>query len=235
MVLIRKLHRWLGLLIGLQVLLWLSSGLVMALLDPAKVSGQWWARPPAQPSPGLPPATVLEPFELPSRHLQEASSVALGEYAGRAVYRIRHPGGETLLDAADGSPVTFGASEAQAVAHRDFIGPGEVSAVTAGSAPGRETRNHTGAYWRVDFSNAARTSIYVSASTGDILERRNAYWRVHDFFWMLHIMDYRAREDFNNPLVIGVALVAAWLGLSGFLLLFGSFRRRDFRLRRKGA
>lgn len=235
MAFIRKLHRWIGLLIGLQVLLWLSSGLVMALLNPAKVSGQWWARPPAQPSPGLPPATILEPFELPSQHLQEASSVTLGEYAGRAVYRIRHSGGEILLNATDGSAITFGAGEARAIARRDFTGPGEVSAVTAGRSPNRETRNHHGAYWRVDFSNAARTSIYVSASTGDILERRNAYWRIHDFFWMLHIMDYREREDFNNPVVIGVALVAAWLGLSGFLLLLSSFRRRDFRFRRKGA
>ena len=45
---------------------------------------------------------------------------------------------------------------------------------------------------------------------------------------MLHIMDYPGRQNFNHPLIITVALVAIWLGLSGFLLLFGSFSRQDF-------
>ena len=45
---------------------------------------------------------------------------------------------------------------------------------------------------------------------------------------MLHIMDYPGRENFNNPLIITVALIAIWLGLSGFGLLFGSFTRADF-------
>ena len=45
---------------------------------------------------------------------------------------------------------------------------------------------------------------------------------------MLHIMDYSGRENFNNPLIITVALIALWLGISGFLLLFGSFSWHDF-------
>ena len=88
--------------------------------------------------------------------------------------------------------------------------------------------SYAGAYWRVSFSDPANTAIYISASTGEVLERRNSYWRVRDFFWMLHIMDYPGRENFNNPLIISVALVAIWLGISGFLLLFSSFTRFDF-------
>ena len=45
---------------------------------------------------------------------------------------------------------------------------------------------------------------------------------------MLHIMDYAGHKNFNHPLIITVALVAIWLGFSGFLLLFGSFSRNDF-------
>ena len=91
-----------------------------------------------------------------------------------------------------------------------------------------ETRNSSGPYWRVNFSDRANTSLYISASTGEILQRRNGYWRVFDFFWMLHIMDYSGRNNFNNLLIITVALTAIWLGISGFILLFYSFRRRDF-------
>jgi ferredoxin len=72
------------------------------------------------------------------------------------------------------------------------------------------------------------TSLYISAADGQVLERRNNHWRVSDFFWMLHIMDYAGRSNFNNALVITVALIAIWLGLSGLMLLSGSFSRHDF-------
>jgi len=35
----RKLHKWLGLLIGLQVLVWVLSGAIISLLDARTVSG----------------------------------------------------------------------------------------------------------------------------------------------------------------------------------------------------
>ncbi|MDX2416141.1 MAG: 2Fe-2S iron-sulfur cluster-binding protein, partial [Xanthomonadales bacterium] len=107
-------------------------------------------------------------------------------------------------------------------------GDGEITSSEPGMAPDMETRRNNGAYWRVHFSDRANTAIYISASTGEILERRNRYWRVRDFFWMLHIMDYSGRKNFNNSLVISIALIAIWLGISGFLLLFGSFSRSDF-------
>ena len=38
MVFLKKLHKWVGLVIGIQVLLWLLSGLMLSLLDPEKVN-----------------------------------------------------------------------------------------------------------------------------------------------------------------------------------------------------
>ncbi|HEY5612201.1 MAG TPA: 2Fe-2S iron-sulfur cluster-binding protein, partial [Lysobacter sp.] len=72
------------------------------------------------------------------------------------------------------------------------------------------------------------TTLYVSAQDGRILERRNDSWRVFDFVWMLHIMDYTGRQDFNNPLVIMAASGGLWIALSGFWLLVTSFRLSEF-------
>lgn len=229
MALMRKLHKWISLLIGLQVMLWLISGLVIALLDPAKVSGAKWRNPTQLTPETIPPGALLEPFELPAAHLEGALEISLLARNSRAVYRIRHDASEVLLDATDGRVITTGESEALLIARRDFAGAGEPISITAGVAPDLETRDHLGPYWRIDFSDAADTRIYVSTATGKVLERRNDYWRTHDFFWMLHIMDYTQREDFNNPLVIGVALVSAWLGISGVVLLATNLRRRGFR------
>ena len=44
-------------------------------------------------------------------------------------------------------------------------------------------------------------------------------WRFYDFFWMLHIMDYRGRDNFNNPLLRAFALTGLAFALSGVTLV----------------
>ncbi|MFN8947681.1 MAG: PepSY domain-containing protein, partial [Alphaproteobacteria bacterium] len=61
--------------------------------------------------------------------------------------------------------------------------------------------------------------VYVSPLSGRGVARRSSTWRVYDFLWSLHIMDYRDREDFNNWLVVISAAVALALTVSGFVIL----------------
>ncbi len=72
--------------------------------------------------------------------------------------------------------------------------------------------------------------MYFAAQDAQLVATRNNTWRLFDFFWMLHTMDYRGRDNFNNPLVITIATAALWLSLSGFLLVLRSFAREDFHL-----
>jgi len=55
----------------------------------------------------------------------------------------------------------------------------------------------------------------VAADNGDLVTRRNRLWRIYDFAWMLHIMDYREREDFNHPLLVSASFLALLVVLSG--------------------
>jgi ferredoxin len=228
MVFLKKLHKWVGLLVGIQVLLWLLSGLMLSWLDPAKVSGNQWAQESSHTPQTIPDGKLLEPGDLTAEQLNGALSISLKVKRGLPVYRIRRSESTNLVNAIDGSAIVTDEHEAGRLAQKNFTGDGEITSIESGIAPDIETRNSTGAYWRVNFSDKVHTSIYISASTGDILERRNSYWRVFDFFWMLHIMDYSGHENINNTLIIIVALVAIWLGVSGFILLFGSFNRHDF-------
>ena len=229
MVFLKKLHKWVGLIAGIQVLLWALSGLMLSILDPAKVSGDQWTHE-TEPRPQVfDHGTILEPEELPAQIIGGALGINLDLDTGIPVYRILRADGTTSrINAYDGSVIVTTQQDAERLARRDFTGDGDIISVIRGTAPDLETRDSAGDYWRVNFSDQASTSIYISVSSGDILERRNSYWRVFDFFWSLHIMDYSGHEDINNALVIGVALITIWLGLSGFLLLFGSFNRHDF-------
>jgi len=227
MVFLKKLHKWVGLLIGVQLLLWLLSGLMISLLDPAKVSGAQWAND--VPAPGsMPFDQVLGFDDLPAGLTKDALRIDLKPAAGGFVYEITHSDSSVRISAINGRVLKTSGEDAHKIAQKDFGGDGEISSIEAGMAPDLETRNHREPYWRANFSDSASTAIYVSQRSGEILERRNTYWRVRDVFWMLHIMDYSGRKNFNNTLIIIVALTAIWLGLSGILLLFYSFNRHDF-------
>ena len=65
--------------------------------------------------------------------------------------------------------------------------------------------------------------------TGELLARRTARWRLFDFLWMLHIMDYDAREDFNHPLLQAAAILGFLVALSGVVFWF--LTRRPLRRR----
>ena len=230
MVWFRRLHKWIGFAIGLQVALWMLSGLMMGLLDHERVQGSHHRA-----------ITTDEPLHSPSRRLMEpaellkqlppndrAGNVRLRSFLDKPVYHLDTSDGPRLYDAVSGKRVIVTKDIAAHLSRRDYSGPGSIVNISAVQAPSMEVRRHTGDTWRVDFDDDDDTSLYVSVGDGAILERRNATWRLFDVFWMLLIMDYWGREDFNNALVISASLIAAWFSVTGIVLFFESFRREDF-------
>jgi hypothetical protein len=128
----------------------------------------------------------------------------------------------------DGAPLTLDEDRVRRLALSRYAGEGGLASVLFQPKPGIEART-SGAVWRAQFDDVQRTALYFAADDGRLIAARTSSWRLFDFFWMLHTMDYRGRDDFNNPLVITVGTAALWLSLSGFVLLFRSFRRADFR------
>jgi hypothetical protein len=78
--------------------------------------------------------------------------------------------------------------------------------------------------WQAQFDDPQRTALYFAADDGHFIAARTDSWRWYDFFWMLHTMDYRGRDNFNNPLIVTIGMAALWLTISGVLLLTRSFR-----------
>lgn len=218
----RKIHKWIGLLIGIQLVLWMSSGLVMSLLNSEKVRGSEFRAPkkasaPLWPQDTLPAEAVLAAAP-PTVH-----AVSTGWLLDRPIYKLAsEKNGVTMVDARQGQAVELTADMAQRLASASYTGPGQAQPAELVERS-LETRAHEGRFWRVAFSDADDTTVYLSQQ-GDVLEHRNNTWRLFDVFWMLHIMDYSWRKDFNNPLVIGAAVGGLWLALSGIWLLMTSFR-----------
>ena len=220
----RKIHRWIGLLVGLQLVLWMSSGLMMSLLDAERVKGREFRAPP--PSNRLWPENALSVNNVLATTKSPVQSITTGWLLNQPIYHLAGEKGIAMIDATNGNGVELSAELAQRLAVSSYRGPGHPGRAEL-VEPSLETRAHKGRVWRIDFSDAEDTTVYLSQQ-GDILEHRNRTWRLFDIFWMLHIMDYVERKDFNNVLVVSTAVGGLWLALSGSWLLITSFRLAEF-------
>jgi len=225
--LLRKLHKWVGLAVGLQFLLWLASGMVMSLFDQDAVEGMEHRAPPKMavewPRDGL-----LTPAQVLAASAKPVESIGSFWLLQAPAYLLKNSQGSWLVDAHSGAALTVTAAHALKVARAGYVGEGKAGQPQWLPQPTLEIRKHRGPAWRIDFDDTEATTIYVSAVDGRILEHRNATWRLFDIAWMLHIMDYSGREDFNNSLLLMAALGGLWLALSGIWLLCTSVHLHDF-------
>lgn len=225
---LRQAHRILGLLVGLQLLLWVSGGAVMSLLKIEEVRGET-RRAHAAPALLPDPSGLLAPAELFARTGRPAATqLMLTTLLQQPVYRVEGPDGTWLADAVSGEKLSpLNADWARRLALADYAGAGVLVAVDWITTPDTEYRGRSLPLWRVRFEDDRQTTLYVSADTGQVVARRNQLWRVFDFFWMLHIMDYDEREDFNHPLLVAFALSALLFVFSGLGLLLAHYGRRQ--------
>ncbi|MHA7870791.1 MAG: PepSY domain-containing protein [Hyphococcus sp.] len=236
--LIQRIHLWAGLLLGIQVFLWMLSGVVMSWFHIELVRGEraMFDAPP----PELESRNYASPGGVIAQ-LDGATSVELRYFLNSPVYEATTASGHVLFDAATGERISPISEEtARAAARADYVGEGEIERIALMSDPPHEYRGVT-PVWRADFDDRLHTRLYVSPETGAVLARRNDVWRLYDFFWMLHIMDYVERENFNNPIVrvaSGAGLLFAVTGLFMVVMRKGRMQiaedmRRVMRLGRR--
>ena len=222
---LRKIHKWVGLVIGLQFVIWAISGTAMALLPMDEVAGGETADRPAPAIPMVGQAWPNLQQELGDQPVSKLSLRALPQ--GQAI-EVTTSQGVRLFDAVDGRPIVINGEAAKSIASAAHPSGAAVTIVAPLKELTLPVREHELPIWQVDFADEKHSSYYVSGTTGELLERRNDSWRWWDIFWMLHNMDYAKRTSFNHPLIIMVGFAMAWLATTGFWLLFRTMWRHDF-------
>ena len=238
---IRKSHRYLGVLLGLQFLCWTIGGLYFSWSNIDEIHGDNQRRQPPLLSGAIQlvsPTSALDSIKKTHR-VDSLVSIQLIDILGKPFYQIRcmesmgsshHADDKSMLmnhlaDASRGlvrPPLTK--AEAILVAQRYFNGSPEVKQVdyllsTNGHHEYRE--NPLPAY-AVTFYDETNTTVYVASELGTVQKFRNNGWRVFDFLWMLHTMDYKGRDYLANVLLRTFSIVGLITIISGFALFFVS-------------
>jgi hypothetical protein len=154
-------------------------------------------------------------------------SVNLMPWLGRPAYLVEaYDGSKALVDAHTGERLTpISGETAIALAEQFHLGDLPAQSAEYLEAFTTEYRDAVLPAWRVNFDDGDGTSLYYAAETGMLTARRNDVWRFYDFFWMLHIMGYQDRDNFNTFWLQGFALFSFVTVFAGLLLLVIKTRR----------
>ncbi len=220
-------HRWLGYLVALQVLAWVLGGLLFAWLPfQAWVKGGDVLTKPQQ---ALPANWVEGLVHLPSDKGALLGLQSVATASGPAL-KLRYAQAEVWLSAAGGALPAADAKHVADYARSLYKGPGKLLEVTRlHEVPQRlglvrelgERRD----VWLARFDDRLQSRFYFDGRSGELLAARNEAWVIYDFFWRLHLMDYRGGEDFNNNLLRATALAALAFILTGLVLSALTIRR----------
>lgn len=226
-----KVHKWLALLMVIQILFWFVSGLFFAIAPIEQVRSEHVTGKTPQAPISVGTAAV---------GLQRIAGAAPGErieirnMLARPVALVSaHEGRPRLYELATGAQISpVPAALAVQVAEADYEGDQRAARVHLVTEESTEYRGALPA-WRIDFDDEANRTLYVAQDTGAVTARRSTLWRTFDFLWSLHIMDFKNHEDFNTPLLIGATALSLTMIVAGVILFPSRLGYNAWRRRRK--
>lgn len=245
---IRKSHRYLGIFIGVQFLLWTLGGLYFSWTNINEIRGEdRMSEHHAMRANHdfISPKIVVDELKQ-SQNVAGITKFQLIEILGEPFYEIKYESADkknktVVANALNGKirpPVSE--KEAEKIAVHSLKSPSNIKQInylTEESLSGHhEYREKPLPAWAVTFEDDL--TVYITAETGQTDAFRTNQWRVFDFLWMLHTMDFAGRDNINNYLLRSFSALGIITILSGFLLFFVSsttFRKSMLRRRARSA
>ena len=225
----RKAHRWLGLIVSIQLLMWTASGLFFSIPDITDVRGEQYLSQTHSININqlareniVPISAIIDTAKI---NLEANETVLLKHRAGRLIYQVEKnaPEKKLIFDALTGQPMTYiTPTEALSiVVDRTELSPTEAVLINEPKT-GSEFRGRDLPLYKVTVTKPKKGIVYVDPVTGEIAAIRTKLWRAWDFLWSLHIMDYQERDDFSQWLLRLFSALGVLTVLSGIVLWFYS-------------
>ena len=214
-----SLHKWLSLLIGVQLLIWLGTGLYFNLMDSDKARGNEFRQSYSQKG----NLADFELIKLDKVSEDIALEVNLIWILHQPYYHAIYEQGEhsyqkyhaKVFDAVTGQPFELSKQQALMIAQNTYSGDGQLAMPMLVQPLIADYVRQQNPMWQVAVNDENNTTIYLDGLTGKVLRHVNDDSRLKDLMMKLHFMDYGNSGGFNHWLIIAFAIGCLLLSITG--------------------
>ncbi|MDN3651848.1 2Fe-2S iron-sulfur cluster-binding protein [Thalassotalea ponticola] len=224
----KTVHKWLSLVVGVQLIIWLATGVYFNLSDHHKAGGhEYRAHSHSEQRLSafeLTPITAIaskQPISVKLIWVLERPYYYFVYQMGEHNYQKKHA---ELFDAVTGEPFSLSASQALMIAQQSYSGPGQLNQAELVQPPFDDYVAQQNPLWKVDVADDNNTTIYLDAVTGQVLRHANDDFRLNDLMLKLHFMDYGNSGGFNHWLIICFAIFTLLLSITGGIWLIQQYQ-----------
>ncbi len=217
----RKYHKWLMAFLGVQFMIWSVTGAYMVFFDIDYIHGDSLVK---NHQTKLKPENIQYSLHELYQAYPDAERMNVTKFLDLDVYRFVENGTHYMVDASSGQLLSPLSKElAVKAAIHEYTGSGGVASVEyiKDNPPFELSRRVHDALpaWRVNFDNFGSPALYISGRSGALLAKRHEWWRIFDWMFRFHVMDYEESE-IDNQLLFWFTLFGIFAGISGLLLTF---------------
>ncbi|MEQ1782387.1 MAG: hypothetical protein ABMA14_13565 [Hyphomonadaceae bacterium] len=222
---IAQIHKWLGLIVFAQLMVWTATGLFFAAVHLTAVRADYLVHPADHVTPvDLRQVKISSSDALKSVAEDAPFDVTLKMMADLPVYVVRGEIGTFLVSAETGDQVIVDEPLARKIAASRWVNADPILSVAHLDAAPQES-SVKGEVWATHFKGEGNPTLYISAVDGRTSNPRVDLWRLYDFLYGLHLMDYVDHENYNTPWMVALAVLALSSVLFGVALLVHRFTR----------
>ncbi len=207
------------LFIGSQFVIWSVTGAYMVFFDIDYIHGDSLI---INHQSKIKPENLTYSSQALFQQYPSAINLSVGVLLDREVYRFNFSKQQVIVDAANGELLSpLNSDRALALAKHFYAGDGKVINVEliTTNPPFELSARHLPA-WRIDFDNLGAPALYIAAYSGKVVTKRHNFWRLFDWMFRFHIMEYGDEQDVSNWLLFCLALLALLAAFSGLVLTY---------------
>ena len=231
----KTVHKWLSLFVGIQLIIWLSTGLYFNLMDHEKAGGNE-NRLRVQHKANL---TDFKFKPISELGYKSPKSIQLIWILGTPYYQLTYssaPHGyqkqdHKLIDVQTGTLYEIDKGTAKEIATLSYQGSAGILHPELVSPPISELPQQENDVWKISVEDDVSTNIYLDALTGRVIAHINDDRRLRDLMFKLHFMDYFNKGSFNHWLIILFALGTLMLSVTGAIWVVQLIKSKQLSLR----
>ena len=212
---IRSFHKYLSLAISIQLLLWTISGIYFAFNKIELVRGEQYIIEEK-------PSTL----NIDSLNISKnTKGIEVFKRLDQWIVKIETDTGLKYQDLSGNKVNQLSPNEViEVVKSRTTLFPIEVIKINEAFSRS-EFRGRELPIYKVKTNSTDNSNVYVDVMSGKVVAIRSDSWRVWDFLWGAHIIDYRERDNINNILLKIFSVLALFSSLSGIALFFNTIKK----------